>query len=237
MSPTVVSMVAANGTQPSGTRALNGPRPVDWSRFWSDEANRRTSNMLGTLMERFTGLQGVVALHGGLPPPEAFPVAALALTERYASLITFLRLCIEFRWFPAVGGGSVCTAHHGRRHQACHARLATSFARRPRCRLHDTFHLAYPASLRRPGLEPQGPLPAKLSGFAIDVPTTVALAQQYNLQPRGYPPLVAWASSLVARFHAPPCPVRYDMLQQRPMASLPPIPAGYTCCSNEPAAP
>lgn len=63
------------GTQPC--------RRVDYSAFWSDEANRRCSNVLGSLMEKFAGLEGVVQLGGGLPPPESFPLSAIHLTCRY----------------------------------------------------------------------------------------------------------------------------------------------------------
>lgn len=41
----------------------------------------------------------------------------------------------------------------------------------------------------------------------IDDPSTVALAQQYNLQQRGYPPLVKWATQLVHQLHRPASPV------------------------------
>lgn len=77
---------------------------LDWSTRWSQEGKRkRMPTMQGTVclccqqhrcqdaanmpcplpplsagvVARFTGVQGVIGMHGGLPPPDAFPFATL----------------------------------------------------------------------------------------------------------------------------------------------------------------
>ncbi|KXZ51817.1 hypothetical protein GPECTOR_11g258 [Gonium pectorale] len=55
---------------------------MDYERFLSSEARRFTHASLAGLVHRFSGVEGVISLAGGLPPPEAFPLSCLAATTR-----------------------------------------------------------------------------------------------------------------------------------------------------------
>ena len=53
---------------------------VDFSNLWSEEARKRLMPGLRVLATKFNGIEGLIPLHGGLPPASAFPITALQLT-------------------------------------------------------------------------------------------------------------------------------------------------------------
>lgn len=53
---------------------------VDFSEMWSKEARKRLMPGLRVLATKFNGIEGLIPLHGGLPPASAFPITAMQLT-------------------------------------------------------------------------------------------------------------------------------------------------------------
>ena len=48
--------------------------------MWSEEARKRLMPGLRVLATKFNGIEGLIPLHGGLPPASAFPITAVQLT-------------------------------------------------------------------------------------------------------------------------------------------------------------
>jgi hypothetical protein len=55
---------------------------VDHSELFSQEGRARKLARLRVLVTSFAGKEGVIGLHGGLPPASAFPITEMALTLR-----------------------------------------------------------------------------------------------------------------------------------------------------------
>lgn len=51
--------------------------PADMLRLLSTEGRRRTSGSLRDMVSQFSGVEGLVGLHGGLPPEHSFPLTSL----------------------------------------------------------------------------------------------------------------------------------------------------------------
>lgn len=51
---------------------------LDWDTYWSDEGRSRQPAMLHSIIQRFSTLPDVVGMHGGLPPPDAFPFTSFS---------------------------------------------------------------------------------------------------------------------------------------------------------------
>ena len=60
-------------TQPTTDKAV----PCNIERHLSKEAKARTLSSLSKFIFSFSGIPGMVSLHGGLPPPSMFPFKAL----------------------------------------------------------------------------------------------------------------------------------------------------------------
>ncbi len=59
-----------------------GAVQVDHSELFSEEGRARKMARLRVLVTSFAGKEGVIGLHGGLPPASAFPITEMALTLR-----------------------------------------------------------------------------------------------------------------------------------------------------------
>lgn len=55
---------------------------VDYSRHFGQEGNSRQLASLRVLLSAFTGVPGIIGLHGGLPPADAFPFTDMSFTLR-----------------------------------------------------------------------------------------------------------------------------------------------------------
>jgi len=55
--------------------------------MWSAEGHLRLLPGLRVLATAFTGVEGIIPLHGGLPPATAFPLSAIQLTLKDGSKI------------------------------------------------------------------------------------------------------------------------------------------------------
>ena len=56
--------------------------PVDFSKHFGQEGHARKLASLRVLLSAFTGVPGIIGLHGGLPPPDAFPFTEMSFTLR-----------------------------------------------------------------------------------------------------------------------------------------------------------
>ena len=56
--------------------------PVDFSQHFGHEGQARQLASLRVLLSAFTGVPGIIGLHGGLPPADAFPFTEMAFTLR-----------------------------------------------------------------------------------------------------------------------------------------------------------
>lgn len=56
--------------------------PVDYSRHFGHEGQARQLASLRVLLSAFTGVPGIIGLHGGLPPADAFPFTEMSFTLR-----------------------------------------------------------------------------------------------------------------------------------------------------------
>lgn len=61
---------------------LEAGTQVDHSALFSEEGAARKMARLRVLVTSFAGKEGVIGLHGGLPPASAFPITEMALTLR-----------------------------------------------------------------------------------------------------------------------------------------------------------
>eukprot|EP00879_Flechtneria_rotunda_P000651 GHRR01000765.1.p1 GENE.GHRR01000765.1~~GHRR01000765.1.p1 ORF type:complete len:584 (+),score=193.54 GHRR01000765.1:499-2250(+) len=54
---------------------MTGPRvhTVDWEQRWSNEARRKQLPSLHGIVSKFSGTQGMICMHGGIPPADSFP--------------------------------------------------------------------------------------------------------------------------------------------------------------------
>ena len=55
---------------------------VDFSQHFGHEGHARQLASLRVLLSAFTGVPGIIGLHGGLPPADAFPFTEMAFTLR-----------------------------------------------------------------------------------------------------------------------------------------------------------
>ena len=67
----------ANGRSPDDKAA-----PVDWNDHFGEEGRARQLASLRVLLSAFTGVPGIIGLHGGLPPADAFPFTDMSFTLR-----------------------------------------------------------------------------------------------------------------------------------------------------------
>ena len=63
------------------------PVSVDWSQHLSEEGSLRQLASLRVLLSTFSGIPGVVGLHGGLPAADAFPFTEMSFTLRDGSKV------------------------------------------------------------------------------------------------------------------------------------------------------
>ncbi|WIA37181.1 hypothetical protein OEZ86_014136 [Tetradesmus obliquus] len=49
---------------------------VDWEQRWSREARRKQMPTLQSIVSKYQGAPGIIGMHGGLPPADAFPFSA-----------------------------------------------------------------------------------------------------------------------------------------------------------------
>ena len=56
--------------------------PVEHSTLFSEEGRARKMAHLRILVTKFAGKEGVIGLHGGIPPATAFPIAEMSLKLR-----------------------------------------------------------------------------------------------------------------------------------------------------------
>ena len=59
-----------------------GATPVDYSQHFGQEGQARQLASLRVLLSAFTGVPGIIGLHGGLPPADAFPFTEMSFTLR-----------------------------------------------------------------------------------------------------------------------------------------------------------
>ena len=69
------------------TTPLQAPVPVNFDELFSKEACDRLMPGLRVLATAFNGLPGMIPLHGGLPPKEAFPLSSMQLTLKDGTTI------------------------------------------------------------------------------------------------------------------------------------------------------
>ncbi len=55
---------------------------VDYTQHFGQEGHARKLASLRVLLSAFTGVPGIIGLHGGLPPPDAFPFTEMSFTLR-----------------------------------------------------------------------------------------------------------------------------------------------------------
>ena len=55
---------------------------VDYLQHFGDEGHARQLASLRVLLSAFTGVPGIIGLHGGLPPADAFPFTEMSFTLR-----------------------------------------------------------------------------------------------------------------------------------------------------------
>ena len=55
---------------------------VDWQSHFGEEGRARQLASLRVLLSAFTGVPGIIGLHGGLPPADAFPFTDMSFTLR-----------------------------------------------------------------------------------------------------------------------------------------------------------
>ena len=55
---------------------------MDWDAHLSSEGAARAPPELRAIVNRFSGIPGIITLHGGFPPGEAFPIASMSFTLR-----------------------------------------------------------------------------------------------------------------------------------------------------------
>ena len=65
--------MASDHTQGSSVPQYDKPIPCDIESHLSKEASARTLSSLSKFIFEFSGIPGMVGLHGGLPPPSIFP--------------------------------------------------------------------------------------------------------------------------------------------------------------------
>ena len=63
------------------------PVSVNWSQHLSEEGSLRQLASLRVLLSTFSGIPGVVGLHGGLPAADAFPFTEMSFTLRDGSKV------------------------------------------------------------------------------------------------------------------------------------------------------
>ncbi|KAL3147261.1 hypothetical protein ABBQ32_002752 [Trebouxia sp. C0010 RCD-2024] len=68
---------AAGKSDPQGAACT-----VDYSRHFGHEGQARQLASLRVLLSAFTGVPGIIGLHGGLPPADAFPFTEMSFTLR-----------------------------------------------------------------------------------------------------------------------------------------------------------
>jgi len=56
--------------------------PVDYTQHFGQEGHARQLASLRVLLSAFTGVPGIIGLHGGLPPADAFPFTEMSFTLR-----------------------------------------------------------------------------------------------------------------------------------------------------------
>ena len=56
--------------------------PVDYNQHFGQEGHARQLASLRVLLSAFTGVPGIIGLHGGLPPADAFPFTEMSFTMR-----------------------------------------------------------------------------------------------------------------------------------------------------------
>lgn len=55
---------------------------VDYTQHFGQEGHARKLASLRVLLSAFTGVPGIIGLHGGLPPADAFPFTEMSFTLR-----------------------------------------------------------------------------------------------------------------------------------------------------------
>ena len=78
--PTDVSDAKRARADPTTLTSTSTPTPVDYASLFSEEGARRRLAGLREIVAAAAGRPGVVGLHGGFPPPDAFPFVRLTAT-------------------------------------------------------------------------------------------------------------------------------------------------------------
>ena len=73
-------MVATDEHQEASTE--QHVAPVDYTQHFGQEGHARQLASLRVLLSAFTGVPGIIGLHGGLPPADAFPFTEMSFTLR-----------------------------------------------------------------------------------------------------------------------------------------------------------
>ena len=71
--------VAAEAVETSSSQHATA---VDYSQHFGQEGHARQLASLRVLLSAFTGVPGIIGLHGGLPPADAFPFTEMSFTLR-----------------------------------------------------------------------------------------------------------------------------------------------------------
>uniref|UniRef100_A0A383VSP6 Aminotransferase class I/classII large domain-containing protein n=1 Tax=Tetradesmus obliquus TaxID=3088 RepID=A0A383VSP6_TETOB len=58
---------------------------VDWEQRWSREARRKQMPTLQSIVSKYQGAPGIIGMHGGLPPADAFPFSAFKCSLQSSS--------------------------------------------------------------------------------------------------------------------------------------------------------
>jgi hypothetical protein len=61
--------------------------PIDYASLFSEEGARRRLAGLREIVAAHAGKAGVVGLHGGFPPPDAFPFVRLTATLKDGTVL------------------------------------------------------------------------------------------------------------------------------------------------------
>ena len=73
-------MTASGAADQAGSH--DGPSPVNYTQHFGHEGRARQLASLRVLLSAFTGVPGIIGLHGGLPPADAFPFTEMSFTLR-----------------------------------------------------------------------------------------------------------------------------------------------------------
>lgn len=161
--------------------------PVQWDDYLSQCGAAMGQPSLRAIVNRFSGVPGVIGLHAGLPAAEAFPITSMSYTLRDGTQVTIddpgtVR-------HPTASGLRHCAGVLRRKPPLMYA-----FKR------HDLFGcMCCDRQIRQCQSIWQA-----VRHICLCLQLTAM--QQYSISPMGHPPLAEWAAAHTQAQHSPPAP-------------------------------